>query len=296
MPGVAVRVPDSSRYLRALESIKSNLGAMDRVTREVASGRRISAPSDDPAATRSLLRTNSALQSNAQFARNTSRARSLVGMEDVALHHLGDVLVRAREVALAQAGSTANSASREIAAREIEGIIAFVQDLGNTRLGDRYIFGGLDVSSPPFGPGYDPADPLPEGNSAIEIAPGRNVPTNHSASEVFGESGVLEALRTLANVLMGNDGAGIAAAEGLLERAHSEVQLLVGEVGSRMNRIDLAESRILSTDLMLLEFRSDLEEVDLAEALSRLTARETAYQAALLATSRMLSLSLAHYL
>jgi flagellar hook-associated protein 3 FlgL len=46
----------------------------------------------------------------------------------------------------------------------------------------------------------------------------------------------------------------------------------------------------------LTTFRSDLQEVDLEAAMTQLVTRQTAYQSAMLATSKVLSLSLADYL
>jgi flagellin-like hook-associated protein FlgL len=43
-------------------------------------------------------------------------------------------------------------------------------------------------------------------------------------------------------------------------------------------------------------FRSNLQELDLEEAVTHLVARQNAYQAALLTTSRLMNLSLADYL
>lgn len=290
-----MRIPTSLLHRRALEGIQANLREVERATRELASGKRISAPSDDPAAARSILRSNSALEANRQFVRNISGARSLLGLEDVALQQLGDLLARGRELAVSQAGSTANPETREVAAREVEGLIEFLKDLGNTRLGDRHVFGGSEPSLPPFGGQPLPPAPLPTGDITVEISAGRTTPVSHSAARVFGDTGALAALEELVVALRENDPEAIHGAGQGLSRAHSEVQLLVGEVGSRMNRLDLAENRIGSLDLALIESRSNLEDVDFEAAVSRLIHRQTAYEAALGAASRIFSLNLADY-
>ncbi|TVR54313.1 MAG: flagellar hook-associated protein 3 [Gemmatimonadales bacterium] len=291
-----MRIPNIILQQRTLEGIQSNLREVDRAAREIASGRRISAPSDDPAAARSILRTNSSLQANEQFARNISSARTLLDLEDVALQQMGDVLSRGREIALSQGGSTASTESRAVAAREVDGLVEFLRDLANTRLGERYIFGGVDATSPPIPADGDPPPPLPEGELAVEIAPGRTTLVNHSASQIFGATGALEALEDLARALRDDDGEVIRAGDGALSWAHAQVQVLVGETGSRMSRLDLAASRLDAMDLTLAEYRSDLENVDFEEAISRMANRQAAYQGALLATSKLLSVNLVDYL
>jgi flagellar hook-associated protein 3 FlgL len=292
----AVRVPNINIQRATLEGIQSNLREVERATGEIVSGRRVSAPSDDPAAARSIMRTNANLQANEQVLRNMSRVTSFMAMEDVVLAQLGDVLTRGRELALAQGGSTADASTRETAARELQELMAFVRDLANTRVGDRHLFGGTQSTTPPLAPGATSADPLPTGGSPVEIGPGRTLTPNRSAQEVFGDSGALAALEELAAALQANDPEGIHGSQLALKGAFDQVQILVGDLGSRMNRLDLAASRSSDLELNLVEYRSDLEDVDFEEAISRLSSRQAAYQAALLATSRILSVNLTDYL
>ncbi|TVP45366.1 MAG: hypothetical protein EA350_09250 [Gemmatimonadales bacterium] len=291
-----MRVPNINMQRLTLEGIQSNLREVERATGEIVSGRRVSAPSDDPAAARSIMRTNAGLQANDQFLRNMSRVNSFLAMEDVVLSQLGDVLTRGRELALSQGGSTASAATRETAARELRELMAFVQDLGNTRVGERYLFGGAQSTTPPFAAGSTSAAPLPTGASPVEIGPGRTLVPNRSAREIFGDTGALAALEELAQALDANDPESIRGAQVTLSRAFDQVQVLVGELGGRMNRLDLAASRSADLELNLVEYRSDLEDVDFEEAISRLSNRQAAYQAALLATSRIMSVNLTDYL
>lgn len=294
--GVSLRITNVNLQRRTLDGIQANLREMDRAARQITTGLRVEAPSDDPAAARSVLRTNAALSANTQYARNISRAQSLVRAEEVVLDQLGDVLTRSRELALGQAGSTANADTRQAAAREIEGILSFVADLGNARIGGRYIFGGTESATAPFSPGTVPPPPLPTGGTALEIGPGRTLTPNASAAEIFEDTGVMAALEALAEGLRTNNPDAIRQAEGALNQAFAQVQILNGEVGSRANRLELALSRIDDLALNLTEYRSDLQDVEFEEAVSRLAMSQTAYQAALAATARILSVNLTDYL
>lgn len=291
-----MRIPNINIQRRALDGMQSNLREMDRAAGQLASGKRISTPSDDPVAAGTVMRTNSALEGNRQYARNLSRVQSQLSLEDTALQQLGDLLSRGREVALSQAGSTADATSRKVAALEVDGLLSALRDIGNSRLGERYIFGGTDAASPPFATGEPMPASLPGGDIPVEIGPGQTLTANHSALRVFGESGALVALVELADALRENDPDRIRTAEGSLQGAHDDIQLLVGEVGGRMARADTQESRLSSMDLLLAEIRSEAEDVDFAEAISRLSGRQAAYEAALLTTSRILSVNLTDYL
>ena len=89
--------------------------------------------------------------------------------------------------------------------------------------------------------------------------------TNHNGTEVFLDTNVLAAHTDLSTALGGNDLPGIQAALGAL-------------------------------DTQLRTFKSVVEDADMEKAVTELVARQIAYQAAMLATSRVMSLNLADYL
>lgn len=291
-----MRTPDINIHRRALSGIQSNLRGIDRAANEIALGKRLIAPSDDPSNARSILRAARSSREADQFIRNIERAKALTALEDEALQQLGNALVRGRELALSQGGSDANAESRQIAAKEAAELVSFLQDLGNTRMGDRYVFGGSRPTTPPFPPGHDPADPLPDGEIRLEIGPDRTLAPNQSADRVFGESGALTALQSLVAALETNDTEGIRQAAEALDEAHGRIQVLAGATGSRMNQMELAESRLDSARFAATELRSNLEDVDLVEAISRLGQRQNAYESALAVTARVLGTGLVDYL
>ncbi|TVR58615.1 MAG: hypothetical protein EA422_15970 [Gemmatimonadales bacterium] len=290
--GPAVRIPTINLQRTSLEGIQSNLRAMDSAIRQLTSGNRVEVPSDDPAASRSIIRTNSVLEENQQYSRNISRARSLNTLQESVLDQVDELLVRGRELAIGQAGSTATEQTRLAAASEVRGLMESMTDLANTRLGSRYIFAGLDSGTPPL-----PSDgPLPTGSTPIEIGPGRTVAPTESASRIFGDTGALAALEELAEALETNNPTAIQQASYDLRESQTELQVLVAETGNITNRLEAAGSRLEILEANLVEYRSDLRDVNFEEVVSELAARETAYQAALLATSRILSQNLTDFL
>ena len=61
-------------------------------------------------------------------------------------------------------------------------------------------------------------------------------------------------------------------------------------------QLDVATSNLDALDTSLRSFKSQLQDADIEKAVSELVGRQTAYQAAMLATSRVMSLNLADYL
>jgi flagellar hook-associated protein 3 FlgL len=130
----------------------------------------------------------------------------------------------------------------------------------------------------------------------VEVGTRQFVETNHSAQEIFVDSDVVESLRDLATALQANDTTGIDAGLVRLDNAFNEVQSLVGDLGARMNQMDVAVENLDSLEVNLQTFRSSLEDADLNEAVTRLVDRQNALEAAMMANSKILNLTLTDYL
>src|SRR5690606_38715357 len=119
---------------------------------------------------------------------------------------------------------------------------------------------------------------------------------NHNGSQVFLDTGVLEALHTLTQALESDDTNAIRASMGTIQGSFASLQEHYGSVGARSNQLDITESSILSLKANLQAHRSGLADAPFDEAVTELAARQSSYQAALLATSRVLNLSITDYL
>ena len=122
------------------------------------------------------------------------------------------------------------------------------------------------------------------------------VPTNHSGTEVFEDTGVLVALRDMATALKTGDRETILASLEDVNGAFDQVQNLVGDIGARMSSLLVTTANLDAVEVNLQILKSDVEEVDLEKSITELISRQTSYQAALMTTSRVLSLNLADYL
>lgn len=291
-----MRISNQVLFGRASASGQRLLWEMHREQKAISSGLRLESPSDHPTAVGDVMRASSSLRALDQYRDNLSTARSRLQMEDGVLQQLSDVLIRAKELAVSQAGSTASAQTRSVTAEEIRRIRSFVVELGNTRYGEAYLFGGDYADAAPLtGSGVDPSRP-PVGSARVEGGPGAFYALNHGAQEVFVDSGVLAALEGLEAALAGNSEEAIRHSIGALDQAFHKVQNLVGDLGARMSQTDLALHNLQALRLNLEALRSDLQDADIAEAVTRLVHRQTAYQAAMMATARIMESTLTHYL
>ncbi len=294
-----LRITNSQLQRQTLTNYRATLRAIHDAQLQVISGSRIHRPSDDAVATGALIRTDGQIRAIEQYRRNIGAARTRLSAEESVLDGLTNLLGRARELAIANATGTANAETRAAAKAEVEQILAEAIRLGNTKLGESYLFGGVHSDRRPFDdsgnvdPDFPPRDAT---GGQIEIGNLSLIETQHDGDTVFLQSGVLDSLRELADALGANDPGAIASAIAPLENAFSAVQSLLAEVGARQNALEMAETNLEAWDVQLKTFRSDLSDVELEDALTRLIHQQTAYQAALAANARILQASLTDYL
>lgn len=242
------------------------------------------------------MQSSSGLRALEQYRRNLEAGQARIAIEDSVLEQITSSLIRARELALSQAADPATQATRQATRAEIDGIIDFVTDLGNSKLAGSYIFGGQYSDTPPFQATLpDPLRP-PTGSLKMEVGAGAFVETNHSAQDIFLDSDLVDSLRALSAALGANDATAIQTVTSRIDSAFDNIQELIGEVGARANYLDTAVSNMDSLEVTLQTFRSSLKDADLAEAVTDLVARQGALEAAMLANSRLLNLTLADYL
>lgn len=130
---------------------------------------------------------------------------------------------------------------------------------------------------------------------AHDIAPGSTLDVNVSAGSLMP---ILAQLKTLHTALVNGTGANSAAntAIGAIDVAADRVLSLRAQVGAKTNHIDFAQARREAMQTEGNRLLSVNEDIDLTEALTRLTAQQTVYKASLEVGSRVMQNSLLDFL
>lgn len=303
-----MRVTNNIITARSQLRLQQGLQGIDRVRDDISTGVRIRKMSDDATSGGELVRIGSSMRAITQFRRNANAGVARAEAEEGALNQLTNALTRGVELGISQATATANAQSRLIVKQEVDQLINLAASLGNTRFGDEYLFGGHRASEAPlqmpmpatgsFSALTDAnGNPVnPSGSISLEIADGKFVTPNHNATDVFIDTDALAALRALSDALGANDQVAVRTATDRLTSANSNVQALIGTQGARVNEMEDAKRNLDTLELNLKTFRADLRDTEIDKAMVDLVGKQTLYQAAMSATSRILGLSLANYL
>lgn len=110
------------------------------------------------------------------------------------------------------------------------------------------------------------------------------------------EWGIFNTLIDMKQYLSENDRDGIERTIGRLETNFDSMTSRIVDVGMKYSRLEVRENIAAQVNLSLTERKSMIEDADMVESIMNLQSIETAYQAALASTSKVLNLSLVDYL
>lgn len=146
-----MRIADKMQYAQVQNNLNHNRSQMSDLQNQAATQKRINKPSDDPLSSARVLGARTEERGNAQFIKNINQAKSFLEFSEQSLGELNEILVRAKELALSQSSDGAsNEESRRVVASEVEQIYNQTVQIGNRKLGERYIFGGFKTQTAPF--------------------------------------------------------------------------------------------------------------------------------------------------
>ncbi len=125
-----------------LRNLNQNMRRLDEVNQQLASGKKVSFPSDDPIAAGSIMRLRSSLHENEQYLRNVKQGVSWLHATDSVLQDATDMMHRAREQTVYGASGTLDETDRKALADEVGQLFDNMVQLGNSTHGGKQLFSG----------------------------------------------------------------------------------------------------------------------------------------------------------
>jgi flagellar hook-associated protein 3 FlgL len=294
-----MRITESIISRGTQQYISGNAEKVYRNQETISTGKRVNRPSDDPAAMAQILAFRKTIASIDQYSRNIGNAQSELNLAESNLADVGDLMTRAKELLLAQVTDTASADTRKIAAEEMKQIRDEIMQIANTKVGNRYLFGGTQTSLAP----YDATSDSPEyqgndGSVQTMIAPGVTMTTSPNGKAAFTKDDLdtVKLLTDMMNALNANDTQTINDNLGKVDQAMNLAIDARADVGAKLNRLDTTASHWDTVKLNLTQGLSNVEDADMTEAISQLNNWQTAYQASLSVSSKVFQQSLVDFL
>jgi len=267
-----------------------------RLQQQLASGKKILQPSDDPLGAVGMLTFKEAQKLSEQYLNNARNAQGKFALVEDALGQMAGVLQKARTIAFQGANDALEQSARDALVQEIQHLQEFFLEAADTRDGEgHFLFSGLLVNTEPFVLNSNPPPALSyqgdHGQNYIEVGPDYVLPENIVISEQ-----VIDAYQVLEEVKVALSGGDSNTLSGVIipkiDDSLRNFNTLRGTAGELMNQFqrvsDISQRRV---DLFEQEL-SKRENADYTETIVEFQTAQMAYQAALAALSVGMKVSL----
>ncbi|HEY8420136.1 MAG TPA: flagellar hook-associated protein FlgL, partial [Thermoclostridium sp.] len=138
-----MRITNNMLINNMLSNLSRNLNRVSKYQDQLASGKKISLPSDDPIIASRALKLRTDVAEIKQFKRNVNDATSWMEITETTLKQIGDVMQRVRDLTVDAANGTDTGNDMEKTKVEIEQLKTQMIHLANTTYSGRYIFSGF---------------------------------------------------------------------------------------------------------------------------------------------------------
>ena len=267
---------------------------------QMASGRRVAKPSDDPAAAGSLVQVLSQSNQIDTYTQNATTLQSNLQLADSTLSSVVTALERASTLGINAANATLSDSDRAAIAEEIQGIQQQVLSLANTSSQGTFLFAGTASTTKPFVANNTASSGVTyAGNNetnSVEISAGYQVQTSVSGSDLFLNSSgnVFQSLQDLIVAVQNNNG--IDTATDAVGQARSELSAQQVFYGNVMNQLTANTTVLQNESTQLSNRENTLSAADLAQAATQLVSLQTNVNAVMSAASKTMGTSLFDYL
>jgi len=294
------RMSSSQFYLNSLDSILDAQTKLARTQTELASGKRILRPSDDPSASLKISEIQTELSKIETYQRNANSVSTELSLTEAAIASVENVVLRAKELAIRGNNAALSLSEKELISSEVMGLKEQLLSISGTKAPNgEYLFAGTRVDQPPYadinGSIEYQGDLL---KRSVNLGPGVTIESRVIGNEVFGTNdnlfGVLDQLSTALTSAGGSQDLGQALDD--LDQGLNTVLSARASVGLKINRVDDQLSLNETFNYTLQESLSGLEDLDYAEAITKLNLQMVALQAAQQTFTKTQGMSLFNYM
>jgi flagellar hook-associated protein 3 FlgL len=288
-----MRVTNSMMTATVKRNLFRQAENLARKQETMASGKRINRPSDDPLGFGKVLDYRKTLSALEQYDRNIQNAKNRIEFVETTLGAVEDLMVDAKNWAVNQFAS--DTMDREAAITSVQNIREQMLQLGNSKMGNVYVFSGFQSLTPPFA-----ADGTYNGDNgyySVMTADNMEMQVEADGSRIFqGTDDVFDALDQLLVGLQTDDVTLIHNQINHFEQAQDQVQMVRAESGARFQQLELVEQQTARLKLTFEDMMDTTEKANMEETVIDFNNQETAYQLSLNAAAKIIQPSLINFL
>ncbi len=305
-----MKVSTNQYFTELTRHLTDQQGQIAKLQAKLATGGKFISPSDDPSAAVKGLSLKSIMAEQDTQMGNFLRLDDRLNQEEAIISTMRNMVTRMQELAVMGSNATFTESDRKAMAIEVRGYRNEMLSLANNRDDNgAYLFSGARTGSPPFVPGAD--DSVSYTGDAtrlyIEMDAGQRLEINTTGYELFsGGSGTrnspLDATGGFAvfdnfvNALENSDMAEINVSLNRLDSVRVSMETATSKLGLRRNMIDLKKEIHVERQITLQSMLSRERDLDYTKAITELSSRMLALEAAQSTMAKISQLTLFNYL
>ncbi len=299
-----------------LGDMNTNLNSLNKIQKQLNTGKVFSKPSDDPFKVARSMQMYSEINANKQYNTNIKDTINWMDTTDTALSNGTKCLQRIRELMVSSGNAAYGSSELTAIKEEINERVAEFGQILNTSFDGKYIFGGKDGALKPVEVNLDGVtgensisisgdENIINKSLKVEISSGVKVDYNVSAVEVLkfkdkagNDIEVTQFFDDLLNNLSDVNGKPKVVGENLdqMDKVIENMISISAKVGTVQNRMESAKDLNTAQNENLTEILSGNEDIDFMEKSMEMAVARTIYVASLQTSSKVLQPSILDFL
>ena len=175
-----------------LRNVNRNMQTMQKKQDQLSTGKRVSAPSDDPVAVSKILKYKTKINELEQYDKNSKDALSWTQTSELAIKDISDALGRARELAVQGANETNSDDERRNIAMEVRQLKEHIIGNANKTFAGKYIFSSFQTDKKllnddgTFNINVTQKELLEKPTTTYEVGVGETMKVSTNGVELFG--------------------------------------------------------------------------------------------------------------
>ena len=306
-----MKVSTSMFFDNASTQLGNIQGSLSKTQEQLSTGKQINRPSDMPDKASLITRLESELARQASYQSNLKVVNTRLQAQETALKNTSDVMFRFKELAVQASNDTLSAADRKSIALEMTQLKEQILSLANSQDSNgNYLFAGSRVGKAPFAQdphgavvyqGYQSRMVVPVGDNRLMNL---NIPVSDAFVHLVRDDpkgkkvgiGFFQALNDLVNAVGAVDRPNIQRGIGELDKMQQGISDANAQVGTDMNVVDSQNSVLDEITLRLKSTRSDVEDLDYTEAITKMNKDQLALEAAQSSFAKISKLTLFSYI
>ena len=306
-----MKISTSLYFDRATQQLGGVQSRLTKVQEQLSTGLQIVKPSDAPDKASLVTRLESELARQSGYQDTLKAVNVRLTAEETALKNTSDVMFRIKELAVQAANDTLGAQDRQSIALELGSLRDQILSLANSQDSNgNFLFSGSRAGEEAFSKDSN-GRIIYQGDHArmkVNVGDNRQMNLNLPGSDIFtrvvrddgngGKGGVdfFQALDDLTQAVKTADRTKMQRGIGEIDTLQMGVSEGLGQIGADLSVVDMQTTVLDQVVLRLQTTRSDIEDLDYTEAITRMNKDQLALEAAQSSFSKISQMSLFKFL